>query len=572
MTPIAIGVLRLTIDANGTFARAITIAGEEVFRGIGFVVRDRNWATPALAGTCEIEHAPGRIVARGRGRLSLEEAVLDWTTEWTVTEAGLIARARFASPTGFDTARTGFVALHSLGAARGRDVRITHPGGEVDEQTFPDLVSPHQPFFDIAGMDYITAAGHGLHIAFDNEVFETEDQRNWTDASYKTYCRPLARPFPFTIRDTTEQGVRVAFSPIAISSVGAAAPPTVAKRTAMPALGTALPPGAMALGTGAALRQLAPAFTAIEIDLFDEDWAARTMEKIQATPGQIRLDLRPHAQQIAAIGTLLPHLQDGRLLAVSLWGADDATLADARHLLPDVAIGGGTGAFFTELNRMTAWPARADYLAWTSNPTVHGDSDDTLGESIEPLNDILRTALATLPVKRFQIGPLTLGMRFNPNATTEEGRRRAAAPDPRQGTLIAAAWLVGTVAGYAENAVTALTFFEPIGPKGLLAADGAVTPAGHVFTRLAALAGQETQILVWPGASRVRGLRILGPETTVLCLANAHHDTVHLPLPDGRWGAAPLTPEGFGPEATADHLDLGGFSVSWLTLHHPQPG
>ena len=26
-----------------------------------------------------------------------------------------------------------------------------------------------------------------------------EDQRNWTDASYKTYVRPLALPWPYTL-------------------------------------------------------------------------------------------------------------------------------------------------------------------------------------------------------------------------------------------------------------------------------------------------------------------------------------------------------------------------------------
>ena len=44
-------------------------------------------------------------------------------------------------------------------------------------------------------------------IGFVGEVFEIEDQRNWTDASYKTYCRPLARPFPYRIEpgETVEQ-------------------------------------------------------------------------------------------------------------------------------------------------------------------------------------------------------------------------------------------------------------------------------------------------------------------------------------------------------------------------------
>ena len=30
-------------------------------------------------------------------------------------------------------------------------------------------------------------------LAFEGDIFEMEDQRNWTDASFKTYCTPLAR-------------------------------------------------------------------------------------------------------------------------------------------------------------------------------------------------------------------------------------------------------------------------------------------------------------------------------------------------------------------------------------------
>ena len=33
----------------------------------------------------------------------------------------------------------------------------------------------------------------------EGDTYEMEDQRNWTDASYKTYVRPLARPWPYTL-------------------------------------------------------------------------------------------------------------------------------------------------------------------------------------------------------------------------------------------------------------------------------------------------------------------------------------------------------------------------------------
>ncbi len=54
-------------------------------------------------------------------------------------------------------------------------------------------------------------AGIAATTAFAGDVFEMEDQRNWTDASYKTYVRPLARPWPYRLAagETITQSVTV---------------------------------------------------------------------------------------------------------------------------------------------------------------------------------------------------------------------------------------------------------------------------------------------------------------------------------------------------------------------------
>jgi hypothetical protein len=35
-----------------------------------------------------------------------------------------------------------------------------------------------------------------VRFDFEGDLFEMEDQRNWTDASFKTYCTPFALPWP----------------------------------------------------------------------------------------------------------------------------------------------------------------------------------------------------------------------------------------------------------------------------------------------------------------------------------------------------------------------------------------
>ena len=48
----------------------------------------------------------------------------------------------------------------------------------------------------------------------EGDTFEMEDQRNWTDASYKTYVRPLALPWPYLIAkgETIDQKVTLTVS------------------------------------------------------------------------------------------------------------------------------------------------------------------------------------------------------------------------------------------------------------------------------------------------------------------------------------------------------------------------
>jgi hypothetical protein len=53
-----------------------------------------------------------------------------------------------------------------------------------------------------------------VQLAFYGDIFETEDQRNWSDSSYKTYSTPLHLPFPALVMEgeTMQQQVVVTFT------------------------------------------------------------------------------------------------------------------------------------------------------------------------------------------------------------------------------------------------------------------------------------------------------------------------------------------------------------------------
>ena len=135
------------------------------------------------------------------GRIDSADGVLNFRAEIVAeNERSLVFTVEFEPETEFRTSRTGFVVLHPVEGVAGEACSITHSDGTVEETAFPGLIMPLQPFYDIAAMRHRVSPGVWLTCAFEGaDPWETEDQRNWTDASYKTYYRPLALPFPYTL-------------------------------------------------------------------------------------------------------------------------------------------------------------------------------------------------------------------------------------------------------------------------------------------------------------------------------------------------------------------------------------
>ena len=188
----------------------ISYHGRVVLRSVRAVVRDRNWDTAGLvvdridssgiALTLHVHstglgsdlHGIVRAEVRGAGRLRV--------------------LADLESASEFETNRTGLVVLHPPTLA-GSTLHVRHSDGTVVRSRFPAGISPHQPAFDIAGLSW-THDGLDVDVRFAGDVFELEDQRTWTDASYKTYSRPLALPFPYALAagERVVQSVDIAVS------------------------------------------------------------------------------------------------------------------------------------------------------------------------------------------------------------------------------------------------------------------------------------------------------------------------------------------------------------------------
>ena len=113
----------------------------------------------------------------------------------------------------FETNRCGFVVLHPAAAA-GAAATIEHVDGSREATAFPELIDPWRPFVAIREITH-RAGGLDVTCRLEGEEFEMEDQRNWSDASFKTYGRPLELPWPFVLPagEPVAQSVTVSVRP-----------------------------------------------------------------------------------------------------------------------------------------------------------------------------------------------------------------------------------------------------------------------------------------------------------------------------------------------------------------------
>ena len=121
---------------------------------------------------------------------------------------------RASRPRDFLTNRVGFVVLHPLQGVAGRPMTIEHVDGSTETVIMPELISPDQPALAIRTLSHEAAPGLSVSCRLEGDIFEMEDQRNWTDASFKTYVRPVALPRPFKVAagERIVQSVTIAMS------------------------------------------------------------------------------------------------------------------------------------------------------------------------------------------------------------------------------------------------------------------------------------------------------------------------------------------------------------------------
>lgn len=552
---VATGALRA--DYRDGALHEVRVAGVLVADRVHVAVRDPDWGTVALRRFDE------RVRTRTDGfsidvRVVTDSATMPFAADLSIEGDGGAVRLALAgrSTKAFPANRIGFCVLHPRELA-GVAVAACTPVGWA-EGAFPAAISPHQPFTDLVGLRHGAGPGQ-VEWRFRGELFETEDQRNWTDPSFKTYCPPLREPFPRTVAPDTP--VRQEITLVATGSVppARAVPPVAEIRVADPAGGSSLPEIGFALpATGARMGDaeaaevagLHPAHLRVVLDAA-ADWAATLHAAAQdahtvGSPLDVEVVSRDEGGDVAPLlaalaGSRVPvrrvHVFDA---ATSTTGS--AVAAAGRRAAAAVGLvaplGGGSRANYAELNRAELPLGQLDVLTYPISPQVHAFDDASVIGTLAAQEDTLVGARRRGAGRPVVVGPVTLLPRFNPVATTGPVpvlQHRPPPADPRQRLPLTAAWTVGSLA--ALRTADAVTYFETTGPGGLLEAAERFG-VYEVFAALSAYAGGGL-LEVQSSAAGVAALGVHRRGRALVLLANLTPDPVPVAVhgwsPARRW-------------------------------------
>ena len=482
--------------------RAIRFLDVEILRGVSFLVRDTGWGTYApVLSALEVDEGDERFSIRYEARCEGAEGRFVYRARIDADSQGnLRFSAEGRSSNDFPANRIGFVVLHPIKGVAGAYMDVEHADGARERILMPEFVAPHQPIFNIRGLTHEPAPGIRATVRMEGDAYEMEDQRNWTDASFKTYVRPLSEPRPFVLRadEPLSQSVTLSIegrreSAARSSNLGDVCTIEIGGAAGvLPQIGLALDPGDAdeALGVLPNLRTITPQWLAIRVsessDLaaagaFASALGSQVLAEIVIPGVSPDQEIERQRMRLAAAGVtpkavVVCPARDMRTRATGAppdGEADISQIIDAaRRKFPNALVGGGMLTFFTELNRNPPPAAKLDFVTHGASAIVHAADDASVMETLEAWPHVLRSTRNLFGELPYWLGSTTLGMRENPYgaapAANPDKRRVAMARfDPRHQSLFGAAWALGVFAAAAKERVAVITLAHAAGDFGL---------------------------------------------------------------------------------------------------------
>lgn len=541
----------------------ISVGGKNVIDEVYFALRDYNWATiPYHIGNLVVkEDANGFEISYTAVH---DKDDIQFTWKGRIIGCGPSVSFTFngIADSDFMRNRIGFCVLHPA-ACSGVECEVEHFEGPAEKGFFPKEIAPHQPFYDIKSITHYPFEGVAIKLAFEGDVFEMEDQRNWIDASFKTYCTPLSLPFPAPVRkgDRFHQTVTISMEAGGgqTTGMGSSHEETVALSAGDIFKGSDFSLGSCITELLTALQM--ERVKALELSHLRYDYhfdgSSAPIEPIVTQARELGVKLH-----IAVFfsGNLVSELQEftvfvdthrSDILGVAVFEQDVKVISEeklfaVRSALSEysIPVGSGTDAFFTQVNRERLPESRMDFVTYSNNPQVHAFDNASIMATPEGQTANLLSCAKIYPNLPIWVSPVTFKMRWNPDATGREITKKGQAPrdvEPRQMSLFAASWFLRSMAACIKGGAAGASYFELTGCKGIMEDAAAVRdyrfpsvpdmlyPLYYAFYALRGLKAFDITAVT---TESVTALILKNSRITRVILANPKDEEVTIPVSD----------------------------------------
>lgn len=376
------GPLTMSFDPTNAFIRHMRWGGQEIVRAIYGAVRDHNWATisSAIANLkTEVSDESFRIsfdvVCRER------EVDFLWRGTITGEATGKVTYVFDGEArSNFQRNRIGLCVLHPIETCAGHACIIEHVDSSHQIGAFPKSISPNQPFFDIRAVHY-----ENVEIRCEGETFEMEDQRNWGDASFKTYSTPQRLPKPAPVSAGQKMRHVVTVSLDEQPRIFIADEP----KFPFPAIGTR-----------------------VDLDLAAPGFVQRLEEAAKAGVALHAAFTFSTERELAELARAVTRIQPKIALWIVFHKNETCTSAKSieaakKALNSDAEFAGGTREWFVDLNTQRPPKNYPGYLVYAASPHIHQPDYTTRIENIAGLAYAPETAKEFSP-RPIIVSPITL--------------------------------------------------------------------------------------------------------------------------------------------------------------------
>jgi hypothetical protein len=516
----------------------ISYNNQLILRSVRALIRDQDWNTPSII-VDEVTQTENQLAVRISS--SGFDALFTGTIKFSVVADVAEIEMSLVSNSDYLANRIGLNLLHPPTLA-GTKLNVLHSNRETEQSVFPVKISPNQPVMDIAGLGW-KQGDLNVNLALSGDVFEMEDQRNWTDASYKTYSRPLSLPFPYPVANGETISQKLLMVVIQDAEAEQPKPSSNARiiltqQGSFPSIQLGAATNPVAANESTPQTDLSELPILVEVDLRTNNWKAALAAVAKSPAG---IDLRiicPAAVQEKDFAELLDQIQSLKVLRLGVFDAEQHIWPEqiSKQLVSAMQSRGmsashlaGARSHFTELNRnFTKVPDTCAGLTFSITPLFHALNTEQLIESIAMQRLVTQQAVAMADGKEVHVGPVTLRPRFNNVATKAPeiptvqdlslgyGAQWFGSDDPRQQSPELATWTIASAAAIGVAGVNSITFFEERGPRGIQSAEDDAYPVSAAVKALAQLvggellSGQSPDGLLWAiGAISDSGVKIL---------------------------------------------------------------